>query len=66
MKDYREIDKKLVWESLIAGKKVIAVVFESQYFTSTAHNIMKWNVDEINKLLSDEEVIYFEKVGVNE
>lgn len=62
MKHYREIDKNFVWERLIAGKRVVAIVFESQYFKSGAHHLRSWNVSEINKLMEEEEVVYFGRV----
>lgn len=63
MKNFKQIDKCDVWPHLQAGKRVYAVIFESVLFTEGLYDLTRnWSVHNINKLLTDEDVVFYEEL----
>lgn len=63
MKNFKQIDKSDVWPKLQAGRKVYAVVFQSALFTEGLNDLTrKWSVRNINSLLKDDDVAFFEEI----
>jgi hypothetical protein len=65
MENFKQIDKCDVWPHLQAGKKVLAVVFKSNYFkVGMKFLYTDWDVRDINRILSDSEknVLFYEEI----
>lgn len=63
MKNFKQIDKFDVWPKLQDGKRVYAVIFESVLFTEGVNDLtIKWPVRNINKLLNEENVVFYEEI----
>lgn len=65
MEDFKQIDKCDVWPHLQAGKKVYVVIFASGHFNTGLKKLNNsWDVDQINRLLTDKEknVMFYEEV----
>lgn len=61
MKNFKQIEKCDVWQHLIAGKKVFAVVFKSKIFSEQKYDLTRsWSVKQINELLEEEDVVFYE------
>ena len=56
---YLEITKNMVLPLLIKKCKVYGVVFKSKHFHEKLYDLREWNVANINRLLSEENVKYF-------
>lgn len=67
MKNFKQIDKCNVWPHLQAGKRVYAVIFQSALFTEGLNDLTrKWSVRNINSLLKDDDVAFFEETTKGE
>ena len=65
MENFKSIYRSEVWAHLQAGKKVFAVIFKSRVWRTGLKELWHdWNVNEINKLLSDKEkdIVFFEEI----
>lgn len=63
MKNFKQIDKCDVWPHLQAGKIVYAVIFKSMKFYTGLENLTNaWTVTDINKLLKEENVVFYEEI----
>lgn len=63
MKNFKQIEKCDVWPHLQAGKKVFAVLFTSRNFNERLYDLTRdWYVNQINKLLEEEDVVFYEKI----
>lgn len=64
MKNFKQIDKCDVWPHLQAGERVYAVIFKSVLFAKGLNDLTrKWSVHNINELLTDEDVVFYEEIG---
>lgn len=62
MKDFKQIDKCDVWPHLQAGKKVFAVILKSIKFTTGLKYLyVRWDVGDINKILKEDNVVFYEE-----
>lgn len=62
MKDFKQIEKCDVWPHLQAGKKVYAAVLQSKVFSCKLYDLTHgWDVNWINKILEEDNVVFFEK-----
>jgi len=63
MKNFKQIEKCDVWSHLIAGKKVFVVIFNSRNFKENLYNLTNHgSVEQINKLLKEEDVVFYELI----
>lgn len=63
MKTFKQIDKFDVWPKLQDGKRVYVVIFKSVLFTEGLNDLTrKWSVYNINKLLTEENVVFYEEI----
>lgn len=63
MKNFKQIDRSNVWPCLQAGKKVYAAVLESVCLSEGLHDLTRnWSVYNINKLLIEDDVAFFEEI----
>lgn len=63
MKNFEQIAKCDVWPRLQAGNRVYAVIFKSVLFTDGLHDLtISWSVRNINKLLKEEDVVFYEEL----
>lgn len=63
MKNFKQIDKFDVWPKLQDGKRVYVVIFKSVLFTEGLNDLTrKWSVYNINKLLTEENVVFYEEI----
>lgn len=62
MKDFKQIDAVDVISHLSAGKKVYGCILYSRYFNEGLKNLQEWTIGKINKLIKEENVVFFEKV----
>jgi hypothetical protein len=64
MKNFKQIDKCDVWPKLQDGKRVYVVIFKSVLFTEGLNDLSRvWSVHNINKLLTEEDVVFYEEIG---
>lgn len=63
MKNFEQIAKCDVWPRLQAGNRVYAVIFKSVLFTEGLNDLTRnWSVHNINKLLTEEDVVFYEEL----
>lgn len=63
MKNFKQIDKCDVWPKLQDGKRVYVVIFKSSLFTEGLNDLTRhWPVRNINKLLTEEDVVFYEEL----
>ncbi len=63
MKNFKQIDKRDVWPKLQDGKRVYVVIFKSVLFTEGLNDLSRiWSVHNINKLLTEEDVVFYEEI----
>ncbi len=63
MKNFKQIDKCDVWPRLQSGKIVYAVIFKSMRFHTGLKDLTDcWSVSNINKLLTEDDVVFYEEI----
>ena len=65
MENFKQVDKCDVWGHLQAGKAVFAVILKSRNFNEGLYDLRReWSVNQINRLLSDNEknIAFFEEI----
>ena len=69
MENFKQVDKCDVWAYLQAGKAVFAVIFKSRNFNEGLYDLrLEWTVNQINRLLSDNEknIAFYEEINRKE
>lgn len=70
MENFKQIEIFDVWEHLRAGRNVIAVVFRSEFYTESLHNLRKWTIHDLMKLLKkiengeEKNILLYEEIEV--
>lgn len=63
MKNFKQIDRCDVWSHLQAGERVYAVIFKSVIFHTGLEDLTdSWGVKQINKLLNEENVVFYGEI----
>jgi len=63
MKNFKQVDKLDVWPKLQDGRRVYVVIFKSVLFTEGLNDLTRnWSVHNINKLLKEEDVVFYEEL----
>lgn len=62
MKNWRQVDKDYVWFKLQEGKPILVAILESKNFYQEIINLRWVKVENVNKLLKEENVVFFEKI----
>jgi len=63
MKNFKQVDKLDVWPKLQDGRRVYVVIFKSVLFTEGLNDLTRnWSVHNINKLLTEEDVVFYEEL----